>query len=250
MAGKDTKRVSWKRIGLCLAIIYAAGWLALLLTQHIEVWYFAREKARDPKAAIMPQRLSNTAVAALKGAEVSDFGYVFDLPWKVSTRTGARTVSTLKLENGTEVLLTDLRGLPLGLASIEKDTPAEAAAFRSVYGSLAQGSRFQWTQAELNASPSDVSFWHSTSSNARALTMLMLKDAVVQRAKVIYTVSAGGVHGFQLGDPQQPISPVFLRLFDTNDRELWMILRRAPNGVGFTQEQINAIVASIRPATQ
>ena len=80
--------------------------------------------------------------------------------------------------------------------------------------------------------------------------MLMSKDGEIQKAKVIYAISAGGIHGFQLGDPQQPTSPVFLRLFDVNDRELWMALHRAPNGVGFTQEQINAMVASIRPAAQ
>jgi len=250
MARRDAKKVSWQRVCICLLIIFAAGWAALALTTHVGVWYVARKEARDPKAAIMPQRLSNTAVADLKGGEVSEFGYVFDLPWKVLTRSGARTVSTLKLENGTEVFLVDHRGLPLGLASIEKDTPAEAAAFRSVYGSLAQGSRFDWTQAELNASPSDVSFWHSRRSNARALALLMMKNAELQRAKVIYTISAGGVHGFQLGDPQQTVSPIFLKLFDASDRELWMMLRRAPNGVGFTQEQINAMVASIRPVAQ
>ena len=244
------KRISWRRIGLCLAIIFAAGYLATLVTDHVGVWYLARKEARDPESSILPQRLPNIGVADLQGGQqVNDFGYVFDLPWKVSKRTGAKTVSTFTLENGTWVFIAAPQSLPPGLASIEKDTPAETAAFRSVYGILTEGSRYDWMQAELYSSPSDVSFWRSRSHNSRALVMLMSKHAAIQNAKVIYTLSVGRFHGFQFGVPQQAHSPVNIRLFDANDHELWIGLRRAPNGGSFTQEQINAIMASIRPAT-
>jgi hypothetical protein len=102
-------------------------------------------------------------------------------------------------------------------------------------------------RAQMNASPTDVSFCRSKASNAKALAFISLKTGMLGKAKVIYPVAAGEMHGFQLGDPQQTVSSVWLWLFDSNDREIWMVLHRAPNGVGFTQEQINAMVASIRP---
>jgi hypothetical protein len=217
---------------------------------HVGVWYLARGAALDPRATLLPQRVPNTAVADLKGGtELSDFGYVVALPWKVSKRNDVKMLSTFKLENGTDIFLYDVRDPAPGIASTEKSSPIDAAAFQSVYGSLTDGSRYEWMCAKMNASPTDVSFWHSRARNAKTLTLIDSKTGMLGKAKVIYSISAGGMHGFQLGDPQQPDSPVFLRLFDANDRELWMILHRAPNGIGFTQEQINAMVASIHPAT-
>lgn len=251
MTKGDAKRVSWQRVGICLVIIFAALWLAYSLTMHVGVWYLARKEARDVRASIMPRGLSNTGVADLKGgAEASTFGYVFDVPWKVLKRSDWKTGSRLMFGNGTEIAIFDEKGDAAGLDTLKKSTPSEAAAYRFLYGKLASGSRYQWLQAELDASPSDVSFWRSRNSNVRALVFMMQKNGDIQKAKVVYSVAAGGMHGFQFGDPRQPVSPVWLKLFDANDREIWVLLHPAPNGTGFTQEQINAMVASMRPIAQ
>jgi hypothetical protein len=253
MAGKDTKRVSWKRIGLCLAIIFAALWLLLPLGMHVSVWYLARKEARDPRVSITPQRLSNTGLADLKdGEDVSAFGYAFELPWKVLKRSDARTgtLSMLTLVNGSQVIINPIKNAGLGPELIANSTPSQAATLRSMYRPTALASRYGWLEAELNSTPADVSFWRSRASNAGAIAFLMSKKGVIGNAKVIYSIAAGGMRGFQIGDPEQPAPPVWLRLFDAKDQEFWILLRRAPNGVGFTQEQINAMVASIRPLTQ
>jgi hypothetical protein len=253
MASSGAKQVSWKRVGLCLAIIFAAGWLALLLTLHIGVWYIARKTARDPMASITPQRLSNTGVADLKdGEEVSAFGYVFDLPWKVLKRSDARTgtLSMLTLRNGTQITISLVQNAGMGPDLIANSTPGQAAAFRSMYRPTALASRYGWLEAELGSTPADISFWRSRRRTAGALTFMMLKESVIGKAKVVYTIAGGGMRGFQIGDPLQPTPAVWLRLFDEKDQPFWILLRRAQNGVGFTQEQINAIVASIRPAMQ
>jgi hypothetical protein len=249
MGKGDAKRLSWRRVGICLAIIFVALWLVYPLAMHVVAWDMARREAHDASASIVPRGLPNTRVADLKdGEEVSTFGYVIDVPWKVLKRSDWKTGSRLTFGNGTEVAIFDVKGDAVGLNTLKKSTPSEAAAFRSLYGKLATGSRYEWLQAELDASPSDVSFWRSSNSNVRAWVFMMQKNADMQKAKVVYSVAAGGMHGFQIGDPGQPVSPVMLRLFDAKDREIWMILRPAQNGTGFTQEQINAMMASMRPA--
>jgi hypothetical protein len=251
MAESGVKRVSWRRVGICLLIIFAAIWLIYPLTLHVAVWYLARKEARDATASIMPQRLPNSAIADLKGGtEVSALGYNFAVPWKVSKRSDRGTLSMLTLGNGAEIAIDHIENSGLGPGLIAHSTPLQAAAFRSVFGSPALSSKYTWLEAELGSSPADVSFWRSRISNARALTLMTLKEGDIGKAKVVYSIAAGGMHGFQVGDPQQPVSPVWLRLFDANDREFWMILHRAPSGVGFTQEQINAMVASMRPVSQ
>jgi hypothetical protein len=247
MAAKDTKRVSWKRIGLCLAIIFAAGWLALLLTLHVGVWYLAKKEALDPKASIMPRPLPTTALGDIQGGDqVSALGYNAAVPWKVVKRSQGRMTSMFTLANGTQIAISPgENGMGPGL--IAHSTPSQAAAYRSLYGSLALSSRYGWLNAELNSSPADISFWRSRASNAKAMTFMALKEGSIGESKVVYTMAAGGMHGFQIGDPQQRGWPVWLWLVDAKDREIWIILYRAHNGPAFTQEQINAMVASIRP---
>jgi hypothetical protein len=248
MGKGDAKRLSWRRVGICLAIIFVALWLVYPLAMHVVAWDMARREAHDASASIVPRGLSNTGVADLKGgAEVSAFGYVFDVPWKVLKRSDAKTVSMLALGNGTGIAIADVENSVMGPGLIAHSTPSGAAAFRSMYGTLPLSSRYEWLQAELDSFPSDVSFWRSRNNNARALTFLMLKEGDIGKAKVVYSIVAGGMRGFQIGDPRQSASPVQLRLFDANDREVWMILHPASNGDGFTQEQINAMVASMRP---
>lgn len=237
MAKGDAERVSWRRVVAVLVIVSAAIWLIGLIVMHVATWHWARQETAYPTASITPQPLSTTHVADLKGgAEVSTFGYVVDLPWKVQKYHDSANMSQLYFSNGAEIGILNMRGVPVG-----------PSAPRESMSSAAADSGYVLLQAELNALPSDISFWHSSKSNWRMMMFLMEKDVVIGKAKVLYSIAAGGMRGFQSGDPKQSHS-VWLRLFDSNDRQLWIILQ-TPDGAGFTQEQINAIVASIRPVT-
>ena len=70
---------------------------------------------------------------------------------------------------------------------------------------------------------------------------LMSKTSELGKATVFYPIRTGDVHGFQIGDPR--LGGVQVKVFDAEDRELWIFLR-APGGT-FTQAQVNGLVASI-----
>ena len=213
----------------------------------VGVWWMAKREARDPRGAVMPQPLSNSEVADLSdGSQVEAFGYSLRLPWKVSKRSDRRTLSTLTLSNGASVTLVDNKDDPSGPGILAKSTPREAATYRIMYGDEAMSSRYAFIRAEFRASPSDVSFWHSRASNLGTMTNLIAKDGMIGKANVVYSLAVGSMRGFQVGNPGQSTPAVWLRLFDGNDREIWIILRR-PLAGEWTQKQINAIVASIRP---
>lgn len=240
------KRVNWKRVGLCLLILLGGLWLVEPLVLHVEVWYLARKESRDPRLSILPQRMPDTAMASLEGgSEERAFGYAVDLPWKVIKRSDSKTFSVWSFENGSRISFVNEEGEPPGQMLVKSGTPAAQA--QAVYGSLEQGSRYEWFKAEFEARPSDISFWHSRAGNVRAMVFLLSKAGMIGKATAVYSLAAGGMHGFQVGDPQIHTTSVCLWLFDAKDREFWMILRRSPNGTGFTQEQINAVIASMRP---
>jgi len=64
----------------------------------------------------------------------------------------------------------------------------------------------------------------------------------------IYTISAGGLRGFQIGDPDDPPYEAHLDLFDGADRHFaFDVYGREGHGQVLTQAEINAVVASIHP---
>lgn len=72
----------------------------------------------------------------------------------------------------------------------------------------------------------------------------MLKGGQFQKAKTIYSITAGHVRGFQIGDADA--ATIRLILFDAQDRELWIVCH-PPSGSKMTQAQLNGIFASIHP---
>lgn len=238
------QRVSWRRIGLCLLAIFVVLYLLLPVAEHVMDWHFAHSEAAMAER-IMPKPLLDTSADPLKDGEaLTSLGYSLRVPWRIAKRDDTRLVTALRFGNGASVSIVDMRGDNTGPGLIEHATPEEAAKLKQMYGSTTLSSRYEFLRTELNASPSDVSFWRSNLSNARSLTLLMLKGGLLQKAKSVYSITASHVHGFQIGDADS--ATVHLILFDEQDRELW-ILCHPPSGSKMTQAQVNGIVASINP---
>jgi hypothetical protein len=137
-------------------------------------------------------------------------------------------------------------GFELKPGSTDMHSPA---FYRQLYGAQASSSGFALMSAALYEEPSDVSWHHSRMKNARAFLLLTKKELALHGTTAIYPVSSEQVRGFQIGDPARD-GHVELKLFDNQDREVWMLLNgRKHDPTTLTQPQINAVVASIHPAS-
>ena len=64
----------------------------------------------------------------------------------------------------------------------------------------------------------------------------------------IYTISAGALHGFQIGNPDTSPTDAHVALFDQTDRYFsFDVSGPQKHGQILTQSEMKAIVASIKP---
>jgi hypothetical protein len=102
--------------------------------------------------------------------------------------------------------------------------------------------------AELAATPAQVKWWSTRTTNARSLVLLNLKAMQILDSKAIYLQSSEEMHGFQFGNPAVPPYKVELDLYDRNDRRYKiLILTKGQTHQVLTQGEINAMVGSLRP---
>jgi len=216
---------------------------------HIALWDLARKESVDPRASIMPQSLPDKRIADLSnGTDISAFGFSFRVPWpKLVARHDVRSIVFANFDDGSSINIVDESQDPIGPGLLANATPQDAEAANVVFGRKTVASRYGFFKAMMDASPRDASFFQSRARNAKAMTLLAEKDAILMKATVIYLVASSRVQGYQIGDPGAGPSIVQLRLFDSKDREYWIILHGTTGSGTLTQESINAIVASFVP---
>jgi hypothetical protein len=118
-------------------------------------------------------------------------------------------------------------------------------------GKDATATEFGFIRAAMYTRPSDVLWWRLPGKNRRASFLLLQKGIEVPDHGPIYEIHQGDLKGFQFGDPQDAKNPTTIIVFDPSGHAIKMIFEtdsNAPHQV-WTQPQINAVVASIQPAT-
>lgn len=139
-------------------------------------------------------------------------------------------------------------------ASVRSDNNAEKLLSHEMLHS-----QFKLTQAAMLATPEQVKWWRFRSSqNERASLLLLLKFVALTESppvhalatRPIYTIASGEFRGFQFGNPDLPPYDARIDLFDGADRHLaFDIWGVEGHGQVLTQEEINAMLASIRPVS-
>jgi len=260
-------QTSWKRIGtglrrmliglvlLCVLLLQVAVmiWELQPVIAHVMLWHTAREIAlENPNVALMPQPLADTRVGTLKdGMSISCFGYVIQVPWATTkVMKDFKTVAIFGFADGSSLQIFD----PADHMDMLKATPADEAAqregLRPLLGDDAVRSHYDYANAELYARPNEIAFFHSRHRNARAMMLLTMKSMdIPEGTTVIYSVTDAHIRGFQFGDPKKVPMLIQLLLFDDHDRAMKLTLKgpRGSTQPVLTQEQINAIIASVRP---
>jgi hypothetical protein len=239
-----------RRLRSCVGIL-VVGWLIYATAMHFVVWYLARKTASDDyqKLSIAPTPLKDMTVERLSGPRIERFGFSFQVPWnEMLTNHSGKDAASLGFEGGAAVLLFDPASAVDG-AKIERGTTdKDHALMNLVLGTKALSSNYDLMAAAVQATPNDVKWWASRVHNTGSLLLLENKNMDLVDVNSIHPVTAGAVRGFQFGDPDTAPYVVSLKLFDSSDRQYWILITgmHVHHSV-ITQGAINALIASLQP---
>ena len=256
LAGRIISRVaivSGKIVGLLCLIAAVAGGVLYLL----QPWLFSRHLGKtDPQLSVIPVSLSSNAEAPLSNSSIDRYGIRFLLPNKavVSTTKLQQTI-LVRFPNGMLEFPDPMRGAnSIVFRSVHSDKDAEELLSPEMLHS-----QFKLMQAAMLITPKQVKWWRFRSSqNKRAELLLFLKFVALTEyspahaltVRPIYTIASGEFRGFQFGDPDNPPYVTRIDLFDGANRHLaFDISGFEGHGQVLTQQEINAMVASIRPTS-
>jgi len=213
-------------------------------------WHFAQQEGLEqPNLGVVPTAVHEANVAVLDGSRIDRFGFSFQVPWNViaSDRT-LDAAAPVAFKEGAGVLVFNPASRLDAAKAMRGATDRDLRIMTEVFGKKTLSGNYELMAAEVDATPNDAKWWAGRARNARVLVLLMYKRMNLGDAAAIHTVSAGGVRGFQFGDPDAAPFLVRLELFDTADRNYEIILTgKQANKPVITQAEINALVASFRP---
>lgn len=234
---------------LCLVAAIAYGVIYLLAP-----WLGSRGMFKvDPRLSIVPKELPTKATAPLSNVTIDSYDFRVPLPNEEVTRTIRGDLITMVLFRKDGNLMIHNPSRESGILEI---TTSDKRAERWV-GQVAIHSKFKLMQAAMWTTPEQAKWWRFHNlANERVEYLLgtkfFLLTGIGSRYAFtlgpIYTISAGGFRGFQIGNADVAPYDAHLDLFDGSDRHL-VVDVQGPEGHGqvLTQAEINAVVASIRP---
>jgi hypothetical protein len=241
-------QVSWKRVGLALLITLVV--LPLLVDlgyRQLAPWLLVRSLVKtDGAIESVPSPLPDNNLTTLPGDRVERFGFSFQLPWKQIDRERTfEELAFLSAENGTIIVrepssrsdrAASLRLMANAIPAIRRDAPP---------------SNYDLMREVMQVKPGQVKWWKTPGQNMKALSLLSMKSTLqIENYGALYDVNFGNVRGIQQGSPSIAPYQVILDLFDDAVRHYEIEIVRYQGRPDVTQAQINAIVASIRPASQ
>jgi hypothetical protein len=244
--------VSAKIIGL-LCLVAAVGYGVLYL---ILPWLASRQIGKvDPRLSMVPISLPTKGEAPLSDASFDRYGFKFQLPNVEIVKTiGGELTTVVLFRNGGDLMVRNTSRDAGIFAFVTNDKRAQR-----LFGQDVSHSKFKLMQAAMSATPEQAKWWRFRSSeNERVEYLLGTKFSALTLSASphaftlgpIYTIAYGGFRGFQLGNPDVPPYEAHLDLFDGADRYfVFDITGREGHGQVITQEEINAIVDSIRPSS-
>jgi hypothetical protein len=250
------------RVATIVGITVGALWLAVAIAYGVEYlmspWLSAQRFAKiEPRLSIVPAGLSTNAQAPLSNATIDRFGFKFQLPKKEIVKTrDLRQITVVSFRDSGGLMFwdpSDDAAPGLWLLPVRSDKRMER-----VLGQDIIRSRFKLMQAAMSTTPDQVKWWRFCSAqNERAQLLLEIKSYVLMACSPhlesapspVYFITVDDFRGFQCGNPDVAPYDVNIELFDGADRRFALnIAGQQGHKQILTQEELNAIVASIRPS--
>ncbi len=223
----------------------------------LQPWVFSHHLGKaDPQLSIIPVGLVSKAEAPLSSSSIDRHGVKFFLPdMAMVSNSKLEQITLVRFPNGMLEFPHPLRYEDsIVFSSLHSNNDAEKLLTQEMLHS-----QFKLLQAAMFVTPEQVKWWRFRSSqNERAELLLFLKFVALTESspvhalaiRPIYTIAFGQFRGFQLGNPDIPPYDVHIDLFDGADRHFaFDITGLEGHGQVLTQEEINAMVASIQPAS-
>lgn len=214
------------------------------------VWRMKKEAAENPRLAMVPVPLSDTSISTAQGTTVTEFGYQFEVPWKMKEPKPGNTIAIAESQSGQEVIMFWDPAKKQGPVKMMKDSLGKSfKELASVYGAQTIQSDFDFDQALANTTPSQLSYVLPGKKEVRAGVLLMLKPIMMVDAETgFYSFETEHLRGFQNGNPTKA-KTVIVEAFDASDRQFEFAFgsRSYPKG-DLTQADINKVLQTLRSA--
>jgi hypothetical protein len=238
--------VRWWRVVLALVILFGS---IALLEQWIGPFLVARSMATY-EAAVLPTPQPDSTVATEPTSRLKRGGVSFEVPWSETDQSKSVSNSGMGLLLFTNRLAIIVDRPSRNLEFIRAMKGIRAGALRHELGDEVLNSEFALTSAALGTRGNDAKWWRPPIYNEKVALLLVEKSEITgfalrsqQLPIPIYSLSFGGIRGFQVGDLRGRQNEVKLVLFDKADRECRIALLNFQN---VTQAEINALIATLR----
>lgn len=243
--------VSWKRVLIGLAVVLAGLYLIdgaiVLAARWFEPWFEGRALSHNDRyrLSLTPASLPDQNLAKLNGVTIRAFGITMQTPWAeapvIQTNRNTSRISFAS-ESVTILIFNPISALDptTRMMSDPKN--------RKYFGEGDLSSKYEFFSREMLATPADLHWWKGRSATGRGALFLGLKSLDVGEAATLYSVRAGQIKGFQIGDPATFPYQVRLDLFDPTDRH-YQVHISSIEKPALSQAQLNAMIASFRPVS-
>lgn len=248
------ERVSlWRRVPIAfLRVAFFVVVLIILLNllgPPIGIFALARWTAhRVPYVKFVPVPLLDYSVSAPLET-LSENGYQFQTPWKLSKRVQKAANGPVVLEFQSGQVLVLFTPANKGLVSeIDQDKSMHVDNMAAVMGDLMNASPYEQYKAIFTTTPSSIHAFGPRKDAARGQILLMLK-AIAPGPGIssgIFSFDLPDKHGFEVGDPIKA-KRLQLEIFGRDDYYVEFDCGSGLHGPNFTQPELNLIISSLHP---
>lgn len=223
-------------------------------------WLEARHLGKfDPRLNTIPACVSTQAQAPLSNRSFDGYGVKFLLPKRPISRTHVSETSTVIFVSVGGLLIVS-NPQPFDTANLLPIIKRDKRVEQLLGQELAQ-SNTKLMRAALSATPEQVKWWRFRSrQNERENLLLTLKFYTLTGCSSslhlfmtapVYTTAFGAFHGVQCGNPDAAPYDAHIDVFDEDNRHFSLdVVGQTGHGQVLTQEELNAMIASIRPSPE
>jgi hypothetical protein len=206
---------------------------------------------RAPEVKVSPKPLLNYS-ASESAATLSENGYQFQVPWKLSKRVQkvANGPVALVFEPGPALLLFTPANQGF-LTNVAQDKSMHTDNLPLVMGDLMNRTPYEQYEALLTTTPSRIHAFGPRKDAVRDLTLLFFK-AIAPGPGLgtgVFSFDLPDKHGFQTGDPAKS-NYVQLEIFGRDDYWVEIVCRTPKNEPGLTQSELNLVIKSLHPLSK
>ena len=233
------------------------GLVAAFLVCGIYLWFFGEQTYwtlsaryighKVPLVKIVPVDLRDSSIANSTGAELSYFGFDFQLPWNDFDEQKSKKYPKLEIvafRSGLQMMIKDIAPKSL-INSLLEDGKVDPKQFKELYGENSLDSDFAFTRIMLDATPSQLNLVTPHKEGVRTSMLLIMKAIAVPVDSGIFKVHTHDFQGFQYGDPAEHPKKIVVDLF-SDDRCLEiMFFRQGRSPLDITQAEINRVVMTL-----